>query len=265
MAKSTFFSNSAKLLAVCSGLLLGANLLTFLGALGLGEAVASWGSKLSNFSLYAVLIVGFIAFNGEGLGHKRASNRRHKKKTFYLKLLLIFTFLFRYVKGYLEFYVCSKPADTVGGGFGRGLVALLSTCASYGFVFFVVSLWYLMRDSQSKKLMAFEGVAFFSGALYNIFKFFNYFTDKYKFDALGELFNSVFSNSDILSVLCIIQFVLNTVMFCVVAAHYSKVAEKEQKELDSGEKVLVPARNIYSDKKFGIDESEDEFLMESPQ
>ena len=76
MAKSSYLSNSAKLLIAVSALLFIANTLLTLGSFAGIQNFTDLGSSLSNTALYIVLIIGFIAFNGEGVGHKRYKDRK---------------------------------------------------------------------------------------------------------------------------------------------------------------------------------------------
>lgn len=260
MAKSSFMSNSAKLLAVVSGLLLLANFLVSVGSLEGYDTFATWGTKISNLSLYVVLVLGYIAFNGEGVGHKRSRDRKSKKITGFLKLILFFCFILRYIKGAPEMAVLSLPADSVGGITARFVMSLVSTVGSYGFLLGAVSLWYVFRDNGKKELMPIEIVSFSVSVLYNVFKLFNYAVGKYGITLLGDVFTGVFSQSNVLHVLCLLQFFFNLLMFIVVAKHYGKIGAKEQKVLDDNTKELSRARNVFRDDGYGIDTFEDDFL-----
>ena len=61
MTKSEYFANSAKLLLVCSLLLLVSNCLSIFGADG--SRMAEMSSKLSDISFYVVFFLSFIAFS----------------------------------------------------------------------------------------------------------------------------------------------------------------------------------------------------------
>ena len=97
MTKSDYLSNSGKLLMISSALLLIVNALVYFGAEG--TMAADLGQRLSNISFYAVLIMGFLAFNGEGIGYKRSRDFIKKKRTRILKFFLVFAL---YIPTYQE-------------------------------------------------------------------------------------------------------------------------------------------------------------------
>lgn len=261
LAKSSYLSNSAKILAVLSGMLLLANTLTALGSMGNIAYLSRLSSSFSNLCLYVVLIAGYVAFNGEAVCHKRYRNRKRKRLMGAFKLLLFFCFILRYIKGLPEGIAMSIPAETAGGIIARVLMSLLSTAGSYGFLFCAISLWYLIRDKESPKLLLPEIVSFMVGVLYNGFKFLNYAAGKYEITALGEGFAAFFSQDEIAYLLCIFQFLFNLIMFICVTVYYSKKGEQEQKILDGNVKELKKARNVLKEEGFGIDTLEDDFLL----
>ena len=94
MAKSTYLSNSAKILAALSGMLLLANILVAVGSMGDLPSVSEFATSYSNLCLYVVLVGGYIAFNGEAVCHKRNRDRKRKRLLGAFKWLLLFCFLF---------------------------------------------------------------------------------------------------------------------------------------------------------------------------
>ena len=260
MAKSTYLSNSAKILAALSGMLLFANILVAVGSMGNLPQVSRLATSFSNLCLYVVLVMGYVAFNGEAVCHKRNRERKKKKLLGAFKLLLFFCFLLRYTKGLPENLAMAVPAQSFGGVLARLGVSLLSTVGSFGFLFGAVSLWYLIRDKGNTKLFFPELVSVMISILYNAFKFFNYAVGKYEITAFGEAFTAVFSQNEISQILCVFQFLFNLIMLVCVTLYYSKKGEGEQKILDENTKELKKARNVLKEEGFGIDTLEDDFL-----
>ncbi len=261
MAKSSYLSNSAKILSVLAGMLLLANTLVAVGSFSGNSNIARWGTSFSNLCLYVVLVMGYVAFNGEAVGHKRNHDRKRKRALGFFKLLLFFCFILRYVKGVPEGLALSVPAESLGGIAARMGVSLMSTVGSFGFLFGALSLWYLIRDKGNLKLMLPELVSVLISLCYNGFKLFNYAVGKYKISAFGDGFSEVFSNNDILQILCIFQFLFNLVMLVCITIYYGKKGDEEQKILDKNVKTLAKARNILKDEGYGIDTLEDDFLL----
>lgn len=259
MAKSSYFSNSAKLLSIVSALLFAANAMVAVGSFLVNESLSGLGSSLSNLDVYLVLVLGYIAFNGEGLGHKRYGDRKRKKATAFLKLHLVFCFVMNFLKSGIEMTVLS--VEGAGGVVARLVMSVISTAGSYGFLLCAVSLWYILRDSQEKKLVTIEIIAFVFGILYNGYKTFNYAVGKYGITAFGSMFTDIFSNDSAMKILCLLQFAFNIIMFALVANYYGKKGEKEQEALDEKAKDLPKAKNVYKDEGFGIDTLEDDFLL----
>ena len=71
--------------------------------------------KFSTFCFYAVFLLGFLAFNGEGIAYKHSRESSNKKKTTYLKILVLFVFLVRYIKTPIENLSLSLNAESFGG------------------------------------------------------------------------------------------------------------------------------------------------------
>ncbi len=261
MAKSTYLSNSAKILAVLSGMLLLTNILVAVGSIGNLPDVSRLATSFSNLCLYVVLVMGYVAFNGEAVGHKRNHDRKKKRVLGFFKLLLFFCFILRYIKSIPEGLAMSVPSGTFGGFVARLGVSLMSTAGSFGFLFGALSLWYIIRDKGNLKLMLPELVSLFISILYNIFKFFNYAVGKYGITEFGETFTEVFSNNDISQILCIFQFLFNLIMLISIVIFYGRKGDEEQKILDKNVKELSKARNILKEEGYGIDTLEDDFLL----
>ena len=79
MTKSDYLSNSSKILLISSILLFVANALAFISSFN--ENFVFVAGKLSTISFYVVFILGFLAFNGEGIAFKHSKEIQKKKKT----------------------------------------------------------------------------------------------------------------------------------------------------------------------------------------
>lgn len=259
MAKSSYMGNSAKLLCIVSALLFAANGLIALGSFSGVQKLSSLGSGLSSLALYVVLILGYIAFNGEGVGHKRFRDRKSQKVTGFFKLNLFFCFLLNFIKSALE--ITAMSLSGVGRTVACLFMSVVSTFGSYGFVLCGVSLWYILRDNNHKKLLPLQVGAFIFGVLYNVYKLVNYAVVKYDITIFGSMFNELFSNNTALKALCLLQLAFDIAMFIQVAAFYGKLGDKEQKVLDDNTRELPRARNVYKDEGYGIDTLEDDFLI----
>ena len=204
--------------------------------------------------------MGFIAFNGEAVCHKRERDRKKKKLLGFFKLLLLICFLSKYIKVVPENLAMTIPAEALGGILARLGVSLLSTVGSFGFLFGTVSIWYLIRDRENQKLLLPELLAVMVGFVYNTFKFFNYAVGKYGITAFGEGFTAIFSQNSISQILCIFHFLITLIMLIMVTVQYSKMGEGEQQILDKNTKELKKARNVLKEEGYGIDTLEDDFL-----
>ncbi len=268
MTRSEYMANSAKLLLICSLLLLVANVFSMFGAPG--TQMADIGGKLSTISFYVVFFFSFIAFNGEGIGHKRKRSFRRKKATTFLKIAVLFPFVYRFVKVYVIKFFLSHAESGLEGG-EHIILAVLNTLASYSMVLTVVSLWYMYRDSRTMGLFLVEALSFLSGLCYSVYKVFyysvNYIVDYiknynpfgYDINRLIELLESPFANSDIFHIFCIVQYSANIVMFFVASIHYGKVVAVEKEEYQQAQKLLVPTLDIYNTDCVGIDTLDDDF------
>lgn len=268
MTKSEYFANSAKLLLVCSLLLLVSNCLSIFGADG--SRMAEISSKLSDISFYVVFFLSFIAFNGEGIGHKRKRDFKRKKVTTFLKIAVLFPFVYRFVKAYVIDFILSN-ADA---GLPHGEHIILGTInmfATYGWLLTVVSVWYLYRDSSTKGLFLLEAVSFLVGMAYSIFKVFSYAieyvvryiteynTTGYEISRLMSLLEGPFGKTDTLNALCIAQYSINVIVFLVASIHYNKIASTEKEEYQLSQKKLEPLLSIYNTDCVGIDTLDDDY------
>lgn len=259
MTKSEYLSNSAKLLMISSILLFVTNAITYFGTEV--ALLADLGQSLSNVSFYAVLIMGFLAFNGEGVGYKRSRDYAKKKRTSVLKFFLIFAFLFRYVKAAIETMVLSTSPAGVGGITARLIMGTVNMVASYGFILTLASLWFLIRDINTKGLFAVESASFLCGVVYNGYKVLNYTVTKYGVTLFGDFAITMFSSQKAMQIMCLAQFFLNAVMCLMIMLHYNKLVASEQEEHTKAQKTLFSARRIYNTDCVGIDTLDDDYSL----
>ena len=260
MTRAEYLSNSSKLLLICSCLLFAVNSLSFAGMYT--DAFANLLPKLTNISFYVILVLGFLAFNGEGIAYKHSRQRNHKKKTVMLKAVLLSAFLIRFIKTPVEGLALGINHESVGGALARLGLGVFNTVASYGFLMTVVALWYIFRDGTHKKLFILQLFAFVSGVIYNFYRAFNYSVTKFDFTYFGELFNNIFSNSAVRNILCLVHFLFDIIMFAVVLKFYEERAIPEQNEKMQNTQKMVISRKIYTTDCFGLDTLEDDFFLE---
>ena len=261
MTRSDYLANSARLLMISSGFLFVVNFLSLLGTYV--DSVKGFSSTITNVCFYVVLVLGFLAFNGEGIAYKHSRQRKNKKKTVILKIILLSAFFVRFVKTPVKNFGLGIDADSLGGMFSRLGLGALDMVPSYGFLIMIVALWYIFRDKGNKKLFVIQSAVFVSGLIYNLYRLFYYSVSKYDFTYLGEGFSSFFGNSTVLSILCLVFFALAVVMFGLVFKLYDEKAVDEEKEKTAITKKMVTSRKIYSTDCFGLDTMEDDFLLES--
>lgn len=260
MTRADYLANSAKLLLICSVFLFVVNSFALFGLYS--DMFSDLSSKLTTACFYIVLLLGFLAFNGEGIAYKHSRQMKHKKKTVVLKILLLSAFFIRFIKTPAESLALAVNPDSLPGAVSRFGLGALNTVASYGFLLTMVALWYIFRDKKIKKLIIPRVLAFASGIVYNFFRVFNYSITKYDFYYFGEAFSEFFGNKLILSSLCLVHFAFDILMFALVLRFYDKEAIKEQNEKATITKRMVTSRKIYSTDCFGLDTMEDDFFLE---
>ena len=85
MTRSDYLANSARLLMISSGFLFVVNFLSLLGTYV--DSVKGFSATITNVCFYVVLVLGFLAFNGEGIAYKHSRQIKNKKKTVILKII----------------------------------------------------------------------------------------------------------------------------------------------------------------------------------
>jgi hypothetical protein len=259
MTKSEYLSNSAKLLSISSIILFVANAFIFAGMFS--SELGAYGEKVSNYTFYIVFALNFLALNGESIGYKRHRDFKNRKFTRVLKYILLFTFLIRFIK---------KPVESlflfIGG---KGVTLILSklflgffnTFATYGFLFTMISLLYLMRDKDENKLFYIESATFFSGILCAVYRSFNYSVTKYELTEIGDGLVTILSNDYIKYVLVLVEFLLFIIMCFIVRKHFDSKILDEQDEKIKARKNMLVAPKIYNTDHLGLDTLEDDFLL----
>lgn len=260
MTKSDYLSNSSKLLLICSCLLFVNSALTILN--GEFEGVKNLASAFTTICFYGVLVMAFLAFNGEGISYKHTKSSKKRKATIILKILLVSVFLFRYIKTPVTTFLLGFEAQTTAGVISRLFMSFLNTVASYGFLMTVISVWFILRDKNIKKTIPFAFCALFSGLIYNGFKFINYAIVKYGVSVTDNSFSNAFTNELTLSILALIQFGFNIIMCFAALRYFESLVLGEHDEKEKNIKNMITARNIYSTDCVGIDTLEDDFFLE---
>ncbi len=260
MTRAEYLSNASKLLMICSAFLFSVNSLSFIGMYS--DVLSSVTPKLTNICFYVVLVLGFLAFNGEGIAYKHSRQRQYKKITVVLKAILLSAFLIRFIKTPVEGLALGVNHDSAAGALTRLGLGAFNTVASYGFLLTVVALWYLLRDRGTKKLFIPQIFAFASGVLYNTYKVLDYAVTKYGFTYFGDLFNGAFSNPVVLNTLCLVHFLADIIMFAAVLRHYDEKAVTERQEKTEITRRMVTSRKIYTTDRIGLDTLEDDFFLE---
>ncbi len=260
MTKSDYLSNSSKLLLICSCLLFVNSALTILN--GEFEGLEAVASAFTSICFYGVLVMAFLAFNGEGISYKHTKSAKKRKATIILKILLVSVFLFRYIKTPVTTFLLGFEAQTTAGVISRLFMSFLNTVASYGFLMTVISVWFIFRDKNVKKIKICGFCALFTGLIYNGFKFINYAIVKYGVSVADNGFSDFFTNELTLNVLAQVQFGFNIIMCIVAYRYFESLVLDEHEEKEKNIKNMITARNIYSTDCVGIDTLEDNFFLE---
>ncbi len=263
MTKSGYFSTSGKLLMISSILLLVSNIAVF--ASGYNTNIVSWSTKISDITFYLVFLFVFLAFNGEGIGYKTSRDLKKKKITKYLKFLLFITFVMRFIKKPFEVFLLSFATQSIFGTTIRLFLGGFNAVVSYGFLFTVASVFYCLRDKKFKILHIVEATSLIVGVINTVFKMLNYAVTKYGLLYVDDVFVEFFSNRVISSMLIIMQFAVNAIMFVFIMKTYSEFLSEEQFEKEKIAKKMNFAVNIYNSCGYGVDNLEDEYLSVESQ
>lgn len=260
MTRAEYLLNSVKLFSVSGIILFIANSFIYAGAHN--ESLLAYGTKITSYTFYIICALCFLALNGEGIGYKRHRDYSCKKKINILKIVLLFIFLVRFLKWAVEDLVLEAGLSGVGLLCGKLFLGLFNTASSFSFLFMLVSLAYLFRDIEIKKVFVFEAVSFVFGFVYCVYRTLCYAVTKYGLDEFGAVFSGFFSNEQILQIFSLIQFLAFIIMCLAVKAHYNSRVLDEQDEKIKERKRMLVAPKIYSSSHVGLDTLEDDFLLE---
>ena len=261
LTKSDYLSNAAKLMLISSVLLFLTNLFSWIDMYTLSFSEIT--GKLSTYSFYGVFVLSLLAFNGAGIAYKHSRETGKKRITTYFKILVLFAFVARFLKSFIENLVLkadSVSAVRVSGGL---FMSVFNTVSSYGFLLTMVALWLLIRDSNFKKLVPFEALAFITGLLYNVYKVFNFAVSKYDINIFGAMFSDIFSQKSILNILCLLHFATDIIMCAIAIAFYDKETIKEQAEKEKINAKAIISKRIYTSDCVGLDCLEDTYFTET--
>lgn len=259
MSKNGYIVTAAKYLTVTAVLLLVNNLLTNIGAWVPYAALVSQKTYIVTLVVAALLM--YVAFNGEGVGHKRSLQRSGKRAEHILKLLLVVSFLYFYSKNRIV-----AAVNLSGAVWLRVMLSALTVVASYSFVLCAVSLWYLIRDRKNAFLTAVNAAAFVISAVYEVYKFFYYASVSFGAIRLGETALRVLGSNTLLQLMCILQYVVDIFMFlCVYKVYTQNIASEEGAVSSAKQKKHFPVRRAYNNNFFGTDTLEDDWLVNTPE
>ncbi len=255
MGKNGYIATAAKYLTVTAVLLLVNNLLTNIGAWVPFAALIS--KKTYIVTLVIAALIMYVAFNGEGIGHKRCLQRSGKRAERVLKLLVAVSFVYFYSKNIIVGAVIAN-----GAAWLKIMLSALDVVASYSFVLCAVSLWYLIRDRKNRLLTIVNATAFAFSAIYEIYKFFYFATVTYKIITPGENALRVLGSNTVLQLMCVMQYIIDIFMFVCVFREYAKTPTDAESIRDSSKpKKQFPVRAAYNDEFFGTDTLEDDWLI----
>ncbi len=263
MTRAEYLLNSVKLFSVSGIILLVANSFIYAGAYN--ESLLAYGTKITSYTFYVICVLCFLALNGEGIGYKRHRDFSCKKRINILKIVLLFIFLVRFLKWAVEDVILE--AGLSGGALlcGKLFLGIFNTASSFSFLFMLVSLAYLFRDIDTKKVFVFEAISFVFGLVYCVYRTLSYAVTKYGFDEFGTFFFDVFSNGTALQIFSLAQYVAFIVMCFVVKAYYNTKVLGEQDEKIKERKRMLVAPKIYNTSHVGLDTLEDDFLLDNTE
>ncbi len=258
MTKSNYLSSAAKYFAIVSALILLPNLFSVLGS---SEQIASLTGKITSLSFYLIIAVTYVALNGEGIAYRKNNMPENLRKIVYLKRYLLFSFLVNFSKNFIEKKVLNFTGSDVVKTLFQFSSSVLFSVASFSFVLTVVLLWYIKRDKKNSILVKIEMVAAAFGFLYNLFKVFNYTVTGYALKIYGETLTNVFSNQSLSSIFCVACCIVFIIAFIVVSKQYDKLSLNEEEERKKLLSLRKTTKDIYKEVGYGIDNVEDDFLL----
>lgn len=263
MTRAEYLLNSVKLFSISGIILFVANSFIYAGAYN--ESLLAYGTKITSYTFYIICVLCFLALNGEGVGYKRHRDFSCKKRINVLKVFLLFIFLVRFLKWAVEDVILE--ADLSGGALvcGKLFLGVFNTVSSFSFLFMLVSLTYLFRDVDTKRVFAVEAVSFIFGLVYCVYRTLSYAVTKYGLGEFGTIFSRIFSNEGALQIFSLVQYVAFIVMCFVVKDHYNSKVLGEQDEKIKERKRMLVAPKIYNTSHVGLDTLEDDYLLDNTE
>lgn len=254
MSKNGYIATAAKYLTAVAVLLLVNNVLTNIGTWVPYAALVA--NKTYIITLVVTALLMYVAFNGEGVGHKRSLERSGKRAEHILKILLAAAFLFFYTKNKIVAAVYTSSSLGL-----RYILSAVTVVASYSFVLCAVSFWYLVRDRRNRLLTAVNAAAFAFSLLYEVYKFFYYSAVSYGAMNLSKTMTAVLASNTVLQLMCVLQYTVDIFMFLCVYRHYTQDAERTEHAAQTAPKKYFPVRTAYNNGFFGTDTLEDDWLV----
>lgn len=265
MNKNEYLSNASKYFAIGSALLFVSNLINFIvGITGTQGKIAKLGTSTTNFAFYAFLVLAFIAFNGESIGHKKDGALKRKRISGRLKWLIAYDLILMLFKTSINSSVTAKPVSSASGIIVRVIAALFVSGSSLSFFLLVVTLWYFIRDRKNGGIIsAVQGSALAVSLFYFLLKTSNQIVSAYGVTLPSEILNTVLCSSVLMSLICLLQYAADIVMFLFVKKHYSDLSDEYEKSENLRLKKAVKLRSLYEERGYGIDECDDTWLNNS--
>lgn len=258
MTKSSYLSSAAKYLAIVSALILLPNLFSMLGSF---EKIAELTGRVTTFSFYLIIVLIYVALNGEGIAYRKNRLTEKLRATVYLKRYLLFSVIINFAKNYLERKVFTYSGSNVIKVLFELSSGALFSVASFSFVVTVVLIWYLRRDKDIEGLAKFEMIAIISGVIYNLFKALSFPIESYATKIYGEALTRVLSFQIIGDIFCILCCVVFIIAFVVISKKYASLYEKEEEERKSLLALRKTTKDIYKTEGYGMDCAEDDFIF----
>lgn len=250
MNKNSYFSNAAKFLLIGTSMTFFAKLFSLLnGFIPAGFGSQSLLKNITDISFYGFLILAFIAFNGEGIAHKRNRNFKKNRATHHLKYFVFADLIILLLKNYLSVKAVSSPVQTVPGTVKRIIISLVICICSVSFTLFAVSVWYYIRDKSVNKVQVIEFVSVVVSGFYFIVRFVNQLS-VFGFHIFSGNFESFISSTLFTGILCLVQYALNITVFAVL---YKLFSENDETVSADDAKMLRKANSLYFENGFGLD------------
>lgn len=261
MSKSNYLSSAAKYFAGVSFLILITNLFSTVARITGEQQILSLTSKITSFSFYLIILLAFVALNGERIAYRNVRDFSKLKVMINLKRVFFAVVVLNFSSNYIE-----KSVSSYMGSFALKTVlqvssSFLFSVSSFSFLVVIVLFWYYKRDKLHGKISVMELTSVIIGIIYNVFKALNFSVTKYQVIIYGKTLESFFLNQNILDALCILSCIIYIVVFISIANLYKKFVVNDdverKKQLDSRRKT----KDVYKSEGYGLDTAEDDFIF----